>query len=165
MKKFFYILFIVVLSVTFANAQTVEQKSFIAQIFPSYMPEYIFQNSEIIPVDEAYAKEHKKDIYWHNDLKGSLYQGKVRVGDTLFVFNGQPFFSKGQNVFMNPVEKEKTVKTKKVKAPKAPKQPKSQEQKQQEKEVLVKIIQTGTNILTTRKQIGGYSGSNYRLGY
>ena len=114
MKKFFKVLSIALFFTTAANAQTPEQKkAFIVQRFPGYMVDYVLQNTESVPVTEKYAKKHKKTVFQYVDLQGNGYQGSVRVGDTLVVFSNQPFYSKGQNLFMAQV-----VEQKKVKAPK-----------------------------------------------
>lgn len=148
MKKFFYSLVLCLTVATSASAQSTEQKQFVINRFPSYMPEYVFANATVVSVDEKYAKKHD-NIYQYVDLEGKGYQGTLRVGDTVLVFKGEAFYSKGQNLFMTPVVVEKVAK-----APKMPKPPKSPEQKAKDVETFKQILQTGTNILTRRVNMG-----------
>lgn len=141
MKKFFYI--IVLLSFySVANAQTAEQQQyFIIQAFPGYMVGYVLENATQVAVTERYARKHKQ-LYQYTDLKESGYQGTVRVGDTLVVFKGTPFYSKGQNLFMVPLDEQRTAKR-----AKAPKQPKTPEQRAQDQQLILTGVNLGTNIL------------------
>lgn len=139
MKKFFSILVTFVISTSSANAQaSVEQQSFLAKAFPKYMPEYVLKNTEVVPVTGKYAKKHD-DVYMHDDLKGNTYPGYIREGDTLLVFNGVPYFSTGQKVFIIPVPKQGNTKVSKQKN--APKTAEERAQNQQ-------MVSQGINILT-----------------
>lgn len=150
MKKFFYII-ISLFFVTNASAQvTDQQKQFIIQTFPGYMPEHVLQNAEVVAVDKKYAKKHDGK-YDHDNLQGAIYQGTLRIGDTVLVFNNRAFYSKGQNVFMRPSLEQKTAK--------APKVQKSPEQRAQNAETLSKILQTGAGILN-RSAGGGLSNNS-----
>ncbi len=156
MKLFISILVSLITFTANVNAQaTVEQKSFLAQIFPKDMPDHVLKNTEIVPVTKKYVKKHN-EVYLHDDLKGKVYQGYVREGDTLLVFNGQPYFSAGQNLFMTPVVEQKVAKQKKM--------PKTAEQRQQTNQVVGQVVNTvlnvGLNVLgqTTGVGVGNNSG-------
>jgi hypothetical protein len=151
MKKFFLSL-IILISFTFAaNTQTtMEQKSFLARVFPKDMPDHVLKNTEVVPVTKKYAKKHN-DVYLHDDLKGNTYPGYIREGDTLLVFNSQPYFSIGQNVFMVPVDEQKTAK---IKTPKTAEE--RQRSQQGAGEIINGIIKTGVNVLRNKS----YSNTN-----
>jgi hypothetical protein len=159
MNKFFYSLVILISLVATVNAQTVEQKTFLAGIFPKDMPDHVLKNTKIVPVTAKYAKKHN-DVYLHDDLQGgNVYPGYVREGDTLLVFNGQPYFSKGQGVFMKPVPEQNTAK-----APKQKRAPRTAEQKQQDNQ----MVSQGVNILTNivlptvlKRNNVSYTGGNW----
>lgn len=151
MKKFFYITIITLFSAT-ASAQISDQgKRFIINTFPDYMPEYVLKNAEIVSVDGHYAKKHKKHVYSYTDLQAVVYQGPLRIGDSILVFNGKPFYSKGQNLFMASADEQKTAKVK---------TPKTAEERQQSQqvagEIINGIIKTGARVLMNKS----YSNTN-----
>ena len=149
MKKFFYIVSILFTSAA-ASAQDPEQFSvFVRDRFPAYMVDYVFKNIEIVAVDEDYAKQHKKEKYQYSDLKGLGTQNSLRIGDTLLVFNDQPFYSKGQGMYMIPVVEEKVAKQKRQKREKSP------EEKQRNQETLARIL--GTVVPGVINRVGGGS--------
>ena len=108
MKKFFYII-VFLSSFTTASAQTPEQvQSFVISRFPTYMADYVLTHVDTVVVTKKYAKKQKKKVYQYTDLGTMGYQGHIRIGDTLMVFNKEPFYSKGQKLFIVPlVKKEK----------------------------------------------------------
>ncbi len=118
MKQFFATIISLFLVTTTLHAQqslSDKEKQFIIQRFPNYMLEYVLANAEEVPVTEKYAKRHD-DQYIYTDLAGNPYAGKLRVGDTILVFKGKPFFSKGQLRYIDEAPKEEVVKQKRQKS-------------------------------------------------
>lgn len=157
MKQFFLVVISLIFSATTVSAQqgglSDKEKVFIMQRFPQYMLEKVLADAELVPVTEKYAKRHD-DQYIYKDLAGNDYKGVLRVGDTILVFKGKPFFSKGQLRYMDESPKEKVVKVK---------QPKSAEEKAANREVLVKgasiLLNTGVSILgASNASLGSVTG-------
>lgn len=155
MKLFFSITISLLLAVTTLHAQpsgpSDKEKQFIIQRFPNCMLEYVLANAEEVPVTEKYAKRHD-DQYIYTDLAGNPYPGKLRVGDTILVFKGKPFFSKGQLRYIDEAPKEEVVKQKRQRSP---------EEKKQNQELILQgasvLLNAGTRILGGN---GSYLGNN-----
>jgi PDZ domain-containing secreted protein len=140
MKKFFYTsIFLIILSFN-SFAQNQQQiNNFLIQSFPQYMVDYVLKNSETVAVTEDYAKKNRKQNYQYTNLQGIGYNGSLRIGDTLIVFNDQAFYSNGQKLFMTPIVKQKVAKTHK--------EPKSPEEKERNREILVKVLNKVPQVL------------------
>jgi hypothetical protein len=140
MKKFFYTnIFLVIISFN-SFAQNQQQiNNFLIQSFPQYMVDYVLKNSETVAVTEDYAKKHKKQTYQYTDLVGNGYNGSLRIGDTLMVFNDQPFHSNGQKLFMTPIVKQKVAKTQK--------EPKTEEEKERNRQILATVLNRVPEVL------------------
>lgn len=155
MKKFFYSLVVVCFSFVTADAQvTDQQKAFILQAFPEYMPEYVIQNTEVVAVTTKYTKKHKTLFQYVELSKGVIYKGSVRIGDTLMVFNGNPFYSKGQGLWMYPIFVQKKI----AKVQRAPKSP---EQKAQNAQLIGSLFTVGMGILSQTTGISGGRNGYY----
>lgn len=112
-------------------------QTFIRDRFDKYMVDYVWQHAVVVPVDQNYFSDHKKETYLYSDLKGGGTKNGLRIGDTILVFNGQPFYSIKQGMYMMPFVEEKTVKHKRAK-----REPKSPEEKQRNQETFVRILGT-----------------------
>lgn len=158
MKKFFYSLVVVCFSFVTADAQiTDQQKAFIAYRFSEHMSDHVMQDAKIFIVTEKYSnrQKRKKIIFQYIDLaKGVVYQEPVRIGDTLGVFNNQPFYSRGKGLWMYPI----SVKKKRTKAQRAPKSP---EQKAQNAQLIGSLFTVGMGILSQTTGISGGRNGYY----
>lgn len=157
MKLVLVLFFTISLSGTIiAQAQdlTPEQKNdFLMRRFPEHMPADVMKNTIIMPVDSAFAEDHTKK-YQYLDGDGVVYEGKVRIGDTLAIFGDEPFYSVGQHLLMANVTKQK-----KVKAPRAPKNP---EQTARTVSLVVNTVGTVVNVV---RSLGGLPQQSQQTGY
>ncbi len=162
MKKFFYIFVSLISLTTIASAQTTEQTNqFVINAFPTYMPGVVINETETVIVSERIAKKLAKkndtESYQYTNLQGKMYVAQVRIGDTLYVFNGQPYYSKGQSAFMLPLGGQ-------AKAPKQKRAPRTAEQKAQDQQMVSKGISILTNVVlptVLKKNNVSYAGSNW----
>jgi hypothetical protein len=102
---------------TFAQQEkTVEQH--LLDAFPKEMPEYVRQNSKIIPVNKKLQKEQYR--FFNRDTS---FIGSLRLGDTVLIYNNQPWFTMVKRYMVEPVTNTvPVVKVVKVKQPKQPRQ-------------------------------------------
>ncbi len=123
MKKIFFFLLLVITVCSNSFAQQLDKnfEAFLLQKFPEYLPSYVVANATQVAVTKKMTKR-KYNLF---DIKKDAWtQGKLRIGDTVVVFNDKPFFAIKQRMFIGlKVGKEKN-KTSRIaqKTPRAPRQ-------------------------------------------
>lgn len=94
MKKFFAIACIVCISIAKASAQTyVIDPKWAEAIFPEYTGEWVAQHTDVQVVDEEFQKKFKKQLKSEYFFYNTNSMGKIRLGDTVFIFQNTIYYS------------------------------------------------------------------------
>ncbi len=157
MKLFISILVSLIIFATSVNAQLAKDKrDLLIQLFPNATPEFVVKEAKLQPVDEDFIKKQKNKSYQY---LATSYKLGVLKGDTVLVYDNQPFYSLNQSSFMFPVIEQKVKK-----APKQKRAPRTAEQKQQDQQMVSQGVNILTNIIlptVLKRNNVSYAGSNW----
>lgn len=98
MKKIFFTSFFAILVFT-VSAQQIDKtlENFLLGKFPEYLPSHVAAHAKVVPV----TKKDTKKTYYLFDTKTSTWSsGKLRIGDSVVVFNNKPFLTISQRLFV-----------------------------------------------------------------